>query len=360
METLASSCARSLGITHLGSLVAGHLVRNYGTRRILLASRSGAESAAAVGVTAELEGLGAHVTVAACDVANREALARLLAVIPAEHPLTAVFHAAGIVDDATIETLTPEHVDDVMRSKVTAAWHLHELTAELRLPAFVLYSSIAGTLGTLGQGNYAAANAFLDALAERRQAAGLPASALAWGFWPDRSGATGHLSDADVARMARSGIAPMSNDEGLALFDAALSSGSAVTVPARLDIATLRARSADGQVPPLLRRLADDPARRPTAPGPASAAPGSELGRQVAALAEADARQLLVELVRTHVAAVLNHDDVAAIAPVRTFKDLGFESLTAVELRNRLSTATGQRLPATIVFDYATPEALAE
>ena len=158
--------------------------------------------------------------VAACDVADREALAALIASVPAEHPLTAVVHAAGVVDDATIEALTDAHIDDVMRSKVTAAWHLHELTAELPLTAFVLYSSIAGTLGTLGQGNYAAANVFLDALAEHRQASGLPATAMAWGFWADRSGATGHLSDGDVARMARSGIAPMTSDEGLALFDA--------------------------------------------------------------------------------------------------------------------------------------------
>ena len=185
-------------------------------------------------------------------------------------------HAAGVVDDATIEALTDAHIDDVMRSKVTAAWHLHEATAELPLTAFVLYSSIAGTLGTLGQGNYAAANVFLDALAEHRQASGLPATAMAWGFWADRSGATGHLSDGDVARMARSGIAPMTSDEGLALFDASLSSGSATTVPARLDVAALRTRSADGQVPPLLRRLAGtgDAVRR-TAAG--STLPGAAL-----------------------------------------------------------------------------------
>ena len=353
------------GTGTLGSLLAGHLVRNHGVRRLLLVSRSGAQSPE---LSAELEALGAQVKVAACDVADREALAELLASVPAEHPLTAVVHAAGVVDDATIETLTDAHLDDVMRSKVTAAWHLHELTAGLPLAAFVLYSSIAGTLGTLGQGNYAAANVFLDALAGHRQASGLPATAMAWGFWADRSGATSHLSEGDVARMARSGIAPMTSDEGLALFDASLSSGSATTVPARLDVAALRARSADGQVPPLLRRLAGagDAVRR-TAAGSvlsgaasSSSSAGSELGRQVAALPEADARQLLVDLVQSHAAAVLNHEDVAAVDPTRTFKDLGFESLTAVELRNRLSTVAGKRLPATIVFDYATPEALGE
>lgn len=176
----------------------------------------------------------------ACDAADRDALADLLGSIPAEHPLTAVVHAAGLLDDAVITTMTPRQLETVLRPKVDAAWNLHELTRDHDLSMFTLFSAAAGILGGPGQANYAAANTFLDALAVHRRAAGLPATALAWGLWGQASGMTGQLGEADFARMRRIGVVPLPSEEGLALFDLAHAVDAACVMPIRLDLAGLR------------------------------------------------------------------------------------------------------------------------
>src|SRR6266536_2092344 len=220
------------------------------------------------------------------------------------------------------------------------------------LSAFVVFSSVAGTLGGAGQANYAAGNAFLDGLARHRRAAGLPGVSLAWGPWTQGGGMTGTLSQADMARVTRAGLVPLSPEQGLALFDAGLSAGEPVVVPARFDVAALRAR---GEVPALLRGLAGGRARRGALAGPAAG-----LARQLEGLPAARRRPVVLDVVRAQIAVVLGHLAGSQIDPGQTFRDLGFDSLTAVELRNRLGAAAGVRLPATVVFDYPTADALAD
>ncbi|MBV6699438.1 SDR family NAD(P)-dependent oxidoreductase [Kitasatospora aureofaciens] len=364
--SLLADGPRSLLVTGgtgtLGGLVARHLVVTGRAHGVVLTSRSGPAAAEVAGLAAELAGLGAWVRVVACDVADRDALAALLATIPAECPLGSVFHAAGIIDDGVIGTLTAERLAAVMRPKVDAAWHLHELTQDLDLEHFVLFSSAAATFGAPGQGNYVAANSFLDALAGYRQAAGLAGLSLAWGPWVHEAGIGRDLGERLLTRISRSGVAALGADEGLVVMDTALARGEAVLVPARLDLADLRARAArSGEIPPLWRVLAGGRVRRTAAGRTATAgADAAEtLRRRLAELSGQDRDRMLLDLVRAHVAAVLGHASTEAIEPTRAFTDLGFDSLTAVELRNRLRTETGLRLPATLVFDYPTPVALA-
>ncbi|MGW0211604.1 type I polyketide synthase, partial [Streptomyces sp. NPDC003233] len=343
------------GTGTLGGLVARHAVTARGARHLLLTSRRGMDAPGAAELAAELAELGAEVTVAACDAADRDALSALLAGIPAAHPLTAVVHTAGVLDDGVVGSLSPERLDRVMRPKVDAAVNLHELTRELEPAEFVLFSSAAGTFGGAGQANYAAANVFLDALAQHRQARGLPATSLAWGLWAESSGMTGELDETDKSRMTRSGVLGLANDEGLALLDAAHRAGDALLVPMRLDLAPLRHADASS-VPALLRGLVRAPARRAVEAGGTTA--GSSLKERLLRLPEAERDQALLDLVRSQVAAVLGHASPEAVEPTRAFKDLGFDSLTGVEFRNRLGAAAGLRLPATLVFDYPTPTAL--
>ncbi|MFH8371439.1 SDR family NAD(P)-dependent oxidoreductase, partial [Streptomyces sp. NPDC018031] len=343
----------------LGGLVARQLVQRHGTRHLLLLSRQGPGTGRAAALADELTALGARVTVTACDAADPDALAAVLDAIPAEHPLTAVVHAAGVLDDGVIASLTPEQVDTVLRPKVDAAWHLHRLTAHLDLAAFVMFSSSAATLGGGGQGNYAAANAFLDALAQHRRSHGLPGLSVAWGLWEQASGMTGHLAEADLTRMRRSGITPLSDEDGLELFSAALTADRPLQVAMGLDVAALRAASGPaGTVPALLRGLVGPPARR-SAENTGGAGGEQALARRLAGLSQAERDRALLQLVREHAATVLGHASPQAIHPEQPFKQLGFDSLTSVELRNRLSAATGLRLPATMVFDHPTPTALA-
>ncbi|MGP9017961.1 SDR family NAD(P)-dependent oxidoreductase [Streptomyces sp. BR1] len=339
----------------LGALVARHLVTAHGVRRLLLTSRRGQAAAGAGELLAELRELGAEATLAACDVADRDALAALLRTVPAAHPLTAVVHTAGVLDDGILEALTPERIDHVLPAKVDAAVHLHELTQDLDLAAFVLFSAAAGTLGGPGQANYAAANTFLDALAQRRRAAGLPATALAWGLWAERSGMTGELADADLERISRAGVAALSSAQGLALLDTARAVGDPTAVPMHLDLSALRHADAS-MVPALLRGLVRAPARR-AAEAP-DAVPAGGFAERLLPLTAVERDRLLLNTVRVQVAAVLGYPGPEAVDPTRAFKELGFDSLTAVELRNRLGSATGVRLPATLVFDYPTPNAL--
>ncbi|QWF78553.1 3-ketoacyl-CoA thiolase [Amycolatopsis sp. CA-230715] len=337
------------GTGTLGGLVAKHLVTDHGVRNLVLTSRRGPAADGAADLVAELTDLGAHAEVVACDAADRDALAAVLEAIPAEHPLTGVIHAAGVLDDGVVSALTPERLAAVMRPKVDAVLNLHELTADNDLAAFVLFSSASATFGDAGQGNYAAANTFLDALAAHRRANGLPGVSLAWGFWQTRSGMTAHLSDADVARMRRAGMAPLSTEDGLALLDAALGMDDALLLPMRVNLGAL-----SGQVPSVLRGLVRTPARRTVSTVDNDGSWKARLAR----LPGAERDALLLDLVRDQVASVLGHNRPGSIETGRAFKDLGFDSLTAVELRNRLGAATGLRLPATLIFDYPTLTAM--
>ncbi|MGN9788877.1 type I polyketide synthase [Nonomuraea sp. ZG12] len=343
------------GTGTLAGLVARHLVVTGRAGRLLLVSRSGPVAAGAAALAAGLAGSGAGVRIVACDVVDPGALAGLLA----GTPLTGVVHTAGVLDDGVIDSLTAERVDAVMRPKVDAAWHLHRLTAELDLDFFALFSSAAATFGAAGQGNYAAGNAFLDALAAHRRAAGLPAVSLAWGLWADASGLTSHLSAGDRDRMTRGGVGAMSADEGLALLDLALTLDDALLVPARLNVAALRAQVAqagtNALVPALLRTLSGGSNRALAAGGTA----GEALRAQLAALSPAEADRTLTDLIRAHAGAVLGHGPTGVMETGRAFRDVGFDSLTAVELRNRLAAVTGLKLPVTLIFDYPTPAALA-
>jgi acyl transferase domain-containing protein/acyl carrier protein len=339
------------GTGGLGALVARHLAIAAGTSHLLLASRRGPATDGAVELVAELAELGCEADVAACDVSDRDELAALLAAIPDERPLTAVIHAAGVLDDGVVESLDAARLDRVLAPKLDAALHLHELTEGVELSAFVLFSSVAGILGGLGQGNYAAANAFLDALAQSRRARGLPATSLAWGQWAEASGMTDSLEEADLARLARMGIAPLSDEEGLELLETALALDDALLVPVGLDFAALRTQARVGALPPLLTGLVRVPRR---GGGEAGA-----LSRRLAGVPPEEWDRVVLELVRGQVAAVLGHASGEAVDPERAFQDLGFDSLGAVELRNRLSVAADVRLPSTLVFDHPTPAAVA-
>ncbi|RPF25534.1 acyl transferase domain-containing protein [Streptomyces sp. Ag109_G2-6] len=346
------------GTGGVGSLVARHLAAEHGVRSLLLASRRGPAADGVPELVTELEAAGAAVRVVACDVADRDAVAALLADMPAGHPLTAVVHAAGVLADGTLASLTADGLREVLRAKAGGALHLHELTRDHTLSAFLPFSALAGTLGTAGQANYAAANAFLDALATRRRAAGLPATSLAWGWWEQSSAMTEGLDRADLTRLRRMGIAPMPTPEALALFDAACAQGEAVLVPARVDLAGLRSRPA-GELPPLLRGLAETGRPRRGGRGTAQDAGPSGLPAGLAALPAEEARTAVLDWLRDQAAIVLGHPAGTSVDADQPFTQLGFDSLTAVELCNRLAAATGLRLPSTLVFSYPTPGELA-
>ncbi|MGB2572479.1 SDR family NAD(P)-dependent oxidoreductase [Micromonospora citrea] len=337
----------------LGGLVARRLVTGHGVRHLLLASRGGPDAPGAAELTAELTALGATVTVAAADVADRDAVDRLVAAVPAAHPLTAVVHLAGVLDDGVVTALTPHRIDTVFRPKVDAARHLDEATRHLDLAGFVLFSSGAGVFGVPGQGNYAAANAYLDALARRRRGAGLPAQSYAWGLWEQASAMTAGLDRSDPRITARDGQLAIPSDLGMALFDAGLAAPEEHLVPTRVDVSALAGRAA---VPALMRGLVRR--ERPRARTEAAAG-GRDLAGRLRALTGPEQSALLLDLVRAEAATVLGHATPDAIGPAQAFNEVGFDSLTAVELRNRLTEATGHRLPATAIFDYPDPTALA-
>ncbi|MGW6569569.1 thioester reductase domain-containing protein [Streptomyces sp. NPDC054975] len=349
------------GTGSLGALFARHLVTHHGTKHLLLTSRSGPNAPGATQLRDELIALGAaHVTIAAVDTTDRDALATALDSLSTNHPghpLTAVIHAAGVLDDGLVSSLTPERLAAVLRPKVDAAWHLHELTRTIpTVSAFVLFSSLAGIIGGPGQSNYAAANVFLDALAEHRAAQGLPATSVAWGLWAQATGMTGQLGEADLQRMAKAGFRPVESDQGPALLDTALRLGRATTVVTPLDIAALRAQP--GRPPAVLGALVRTPYRRKarntdTGTGSASAA------EFVAALPADKQLPFVRDRLLAEIAEVLGHPDTSRIDADQAFGSLGFDSLTSVELRNQLSEFTGSRLPATLVFDHPDPASLA-
>ncbi|MFD0686281.1 type I polyketide synthase [Actinomadura fibrosa] len=320
------------GTGALGSVIARHLAKRHGVRRLLLASRRGPAAPGAAALAEDLGALGAEVSIAACDVADGPALAGLLGQIPADRPLTAVVHTAGVLQDAVVTSLDGERLDRVLRPKIDAAVHLDELTQRYPVTAFVLFSSAAGILGTPGQGAYAAANAALDALARRRHRLGLPATSLAWGPWAEAGGMAGRLAEGAKERLRRIGLSPLDRERALGLFDTASVMPDPVVVPAAFE---------------------DPRTRRPQAP------PGPDQAAGLAGLPVAERRRRLERLVGAEAALVMGGAP-GTVDPRRPFQDLGFDSLMAVELRSRLASATGLPLPATLIFDHPTPEALAD
>ncbi|MFC0533385.1 type I polyketide synthase [Phytohabitans kaempferiae] len=351
------------GTGGLGRIVARHLVTAHGVRHLLLASRRGPDAPGAAGVRAELEALGATVSVVGCDLADRSATAAMLDAVPDDRPLRGIVHAAGVLDDGVVTSLTAERIGAVLRPKVDAALNLHELTRDRDLDAFVLFSSAAGVLGSPGQGGYAAANAVLDALAAHRRASGLAARSLAWGLWESVGGAgmaTG-LSAADTRRIAASGVAALPVEAGLRLFDAATRGGTggvvgeALLVPMRLDLGG--PAGPDG-VPSVFRALVRTGVTRRTAEQ-APAESGS-LRDRLSGMPAHKRVQALLDLVRTHAAGVLGHPGPDEVMPDRAFNEMGFDSLSAMGLRNKLVLVTGLKLPASLIFDHPTPRAVAD
>jgi len=338
------------GTGALGSSVARHLAAG-GVRHLLLVSRGGLEAPGARELDEELKRLGAESSIVSCDISKRVELEALLASIPQDSPLGAVVHTAGVLADATIEGQSPETIESVFAPKAGAAWYLHDLTAKLDLSSFVLYSSAAGALGSPGQGNYAAANAFLDALAQRRCAEGLPATSIAWGLWQGSRGMMAGLRESDLARARRAGLVALSEERGLELFMEALVSPDPAPLAIEFDRGALRNLAAAGALPPALRGLVRVPRRSRT--------DGTALAKRLASAPEAERETLVLELVRTEVAGVLGHGSPQRVDPERAFQEMGFDSLAAVELRNRLGLVTGEQLAATVVFDYPNASSLA-
>jgi hypothetical protein len=316
------------GTGTLGGLVARHLVTEHGVDRLLLLGRRGLDAPGAPELVADLSELGAEVDVVACDAADRASLEEVLAV----HKISAVIHTAGVLDDGVINSLTRERVEAVLWPKAVAAWNLHELTQGMDLSAFVLFSSAAGVMGSPGQGNYSAANAYLDALAVHRRAHGYPAVSLAWGLWEQTSAMS---ASADRSRMAQSGVQPLSTEDALALFDTALALDIPALVPVRLEAAPVVKRRRAGQVQ------------------------AASFERRLAELPVEQRHEVLLDVVRTQAAMVLGHNGPGAIDPEAAFSEQGFDSLSSVEFRNGLNAATGLRLPATLVFNFPNSQVLA-
>ncbi|GAB2720465.1 type I polyketide synthase [Nocardia thraciensis] len=334
----------------LGAAVARHLVASHGVRDLVLTSRGGDRAPGAEALAAELAAAGARVRIECCDVTDSAAVDGLVRAVTADGRLSGVVHAAGVLDDGVVSALTPERLAGVLGPKVDGAWHLHRATRAHELSLFVLFSSAAGVFGAPGQGNYAAANTYLDALAAYRRALGLPGVSLAWGPWAGTDGMTARLDETARRRTARSGIGDLTRASALAAFDAALRSATALVVPVRLRLA---AAEPDRPLPAILSALA--PTRR-RAGGSGTRTRTVDLG----ALPPEQRRVRIMELIRGSAAAVLGHSGPDAIPPDRPFQELGFDSLGAIEFRNRIRTAAGVELPATVVFDYPTPQAIGE
>ncbi len=380
------------GTGALGAHVARWLAAA-GAERLLLAGRRGADVPGVAELTAELEELGASVSVAACDVADRQQLRELLASVPDEHPLSAVFHIAGVVDDEAIGELSVERMEGALAGKAGGAWHLHELTGGLELDAFVLFSSIAATFGGGGQGAYAAGNSFLDALAEHRRGQGLPATSIAWGAWAGEGMALGAST-----RLERQGIRELPAQAAVGALREALEADEGCVVVADLDWERYALTYTLARPRPLIAELPDVQRALREAAGEvwgigqgagtgaaigegvgsrmgagmeegagtgrgAGAAVGrgadSEWAARLSSLPEHERERVALALVRERAAGVLGHSSLDALPAERTFRELGFDSLAGVHLARELRAATGLRLAPAAVFDHPTPAALA-
>jgi NADP-dependent 3-hydroxy acid dehydrogenase YdfG len=341
------------GTGALGGHVARWVARR-GVPRLILVSRRGMAADGAARLAAQLCGAGSAVTVAACDIARRSALTALWTRLNRTGmTVRAVLHTAGVLDDGVVDALNPARLATVLAPKVAAATHLDELTAGLDLDAFVLFSSIAGAVGSAGQANYAAANACLDAIAEHRRARGLAATSVAWGVW----GGGGMANQAVVARARGGGVLAMPPQLAVAALSMVLAQDQATAVVADLEWARFAPGFTASRPSPLLAEIAE--AQQAIEAGGVQPAGQGRLVERMAALPVAEQEQLVLDLVCQEAAAILGHASAAAVRPGVAFRDAGFDSLTAVEFRNRLAVATGQQLPATLVFDYPTPQILA-
>jgi acyl transferase domain-containing protein/acyl carrier protein len=353
------------GTGALGRRVARWLAER-GAEHIALVSARGPEAPGAAELVTELTAAGTKVTLTACDVADRAALGRIIDALPAEYPLTSVIHTAALLDDGVIGSLTDKQLNHVLRVKARGALNLHELTKDRELSAFVLFSSFAGTFGTAGQGNYAPGNSFLDALARYRRARGLTATSLAWGHWDGG----GIAEPAVEEQLRRRGVSVMPPDLAITQLQQALDDDETCLAVIDADWGGSANRAAIVANPtPLLYEL---PEVRQVLDGTAAGGPGAPgddrerpaggdpaLLRRLADAPETEHHRLVLQVVRGQVALVLGRPGGAeSVDPDRPFKELGFDSLTAVELRNRIGNATGLPLPATLVFDYPTPNTL--
>ncbi|GAA3219241.1 type I polyketide synthase [Actinocorallia longicatena] len=344
------------GTGGVGAVLARHLVTEHKAARVVLASRRGPDAPGAERIKEELADLNALVDVVACDVSDREAVTALVAEMPDDLPLTGVIHAAGVLDDGVVESLTPQRLDTVLAAKADAAWYLHEATRDLDLPMFVLCSSASGALGGPGQANYAAANTFLDGLAAHRRAGGSPALSVSWGLWAQSGDMVAHLTDAERERLRRDGVVGMAPGQACALFDAAVGHGFTHVVAAEWDRSALRAKAGTGQLPPLLAGLV--PAIRRTATGAGDGGPG--LAHRLTGLDRPEQRLLVLNVIRDRVAAVLGHADREAIQAEDSFFELGLDSLSALQIRNQLMTATGLHVPVRVFYSNPTPATLTD
>lgn len=345
------------GTGTLGSLLAEHLVTAHGIRHLLLVSRNGAAAPDATAVKDLLEGHGAKVTIKACDTSDAGSLTALLDAIPHAHPLTGIFHTAGVLADATIANMTTDQIARVFAPKVDAAWHLHERTRHLDLAVFALYSSINGVLGNAGQGNYAAANTFLDSLAIVRRRLGLPATSLGWGWWQPVTNLSRSFSTADTARIARVGFAPITVEHGNALLDAAVDSPFPALAASPFNQQTLDENRDIGVLHPLLTGLGSTGSTRR---GRSAADKAADLLRELKGLAQTSRVKKVEALVSQQTLSTLGLGEGAKLNLEDSFKDIGIDSLMALTLRNQVNMAFGLRLPATLVYDFPTPRVLAD
>ena len=343
------------GTGGVGGVLARRLVESHGAGCVVLAGRRGSAADGAAELVAELEAAGAVVRVVACDVSDRSAVADLMASVPEGFELRGVVHAAGVLDDGVIQSLTPERLDRVLAAKADAAWYLHEASRDLGLSLFAMVSSLSGVVGGPGQGNYAAANAFLDALAVHRRGLGLAGQSVSWGLWAEARGMGGRLGVEDVAKIRAGGVLPLSHSQAVGLFDAAVSAPVGHLIGVRWDLSALRRLAGAGELEPLLEELV--PAVRRTA---ATGESVSQLVSRLRGVDQAEQSRLLVELVASHVAAVLGHDGADAVDAGTPIQNLGLDSLGGIQVRNRLQAATGLALPAILVYSNPTSEALAE